>query len=165
MSDEANGEEGDEESTGALLRRRAQKLAEDRSDGVLATLDEEGYPYTSYVELIFDGDDHFWMLLSDLAPHTSYIEADERASLLLRGEPEGDEQRLEATRGSYRGRVVEVEKPGSEIREAYLEVHPHAEQYVDFGDFSFYRFAIERVRMVGGFGKVGWVGVEEMGSG
>lgn len=165
MTDDAGDEStnADSESTEVLLRRRAQMLADQSPDGVLATLDDDGYPYTSFVELIFDGDRHFWFLLSDLAPHTSYIDRDERASLLLRESAADDEQALEATRGSYRGQIVECDDCSEEIESQYLEAHPHARQYIEFTDFSFYRFAIERVRMVGGFGKVGWVQASEMG--
>ncbi len=153
---------GSEESTEEFVRRRAFTLAESTTEGVLGTIDSEGYPYTSLVELMFDGDDSFWLLLSNLAVHTDNIGRDVRASLLLREQPGDDQETLETTRGSYLGRVVEADDRRDEIKPQYLQVHPGAETFVDFADFRFYRFRIERARVVAGFGRIGWVGVDEM---
>lgn len=142
------------------LTRKATSMAEECGEAALATLDEEGYPYTSLVELLFDGDRHFWLLLSDLAVHTANIKRDVRASLLVR--ESSDDEAVATARGSFLGRVVESD--GDAIRSEYLAMHPHAEQYIDFSDFSFYRFRIERIRIVAGFGKISWIDVEEFGS-
>lgn len=157
------GQSEEPDSMQQFVRRRAQTLAESATSGVLGTLDEDGYPYTSLVEVMFDGDDSFWMLLSNLAVHTRNIGRDVRASLLLRDRPDEDDEALQTTRGSYMGRVVEMEHRREEIEPRYLEVHPHAEDFVQFSDFRFYRFRIERVRLVAGFGRIGWVDVDEMG--
>ena len=42
-------------------------------------------------------------------------------------------------------------------RDAYLERHPYAANYVDFSDFSFWRLEVEQCRFVGGFGHMSWV--------
>ena len=44
-----------------------------------------------------------------------------------------------------------------EMREAYLTRHPEARQWVEFGDFAFYRMEVANVYYVGGFGEMGWV--------
>ncbi len=143
------------------LSEIAKSLAEEIGDGVLATLDEEGYPYTSLVEVIFDGDRNFWLLLSDLAVHSANIARDARASLLLR-EPAKAGQHAPATeRASFLGRLEQEDRCAQEIVEAYLAHHPQAQKYVEFSDFSFYRLHIERVRLVAGFGRIGWIDVEK----
>ena len=43
-----------------------------------------------------------------------------------------------------------------EARRLYLEAHPEA-FYADFGDFSFYRLAVDQIRWVGGFGAMDWI--------
>lgn len=142
------------------LSTQAKKLAKEVPQGVLATLDEQGYPYTSLVELYFDGHRHFWMVLSDLAVHTDNIRRDGRASLLLRQMSEQDEEVLATARASFVGRIIEVD-PDEEVVDCYLDRHPQAEQYLGFSDFSFYRFYIERLRLVAGFGRIGWIDVDE----
>lgn len=147
-----------DEGDGSMdLDERARRVAEEATDGTLATLLEGGHPYTSYVELMFDGEDSFWLLLSDLATHSDNIERDRRASLLVTGERPEDEQRLQTPRVSFVGRMEADERGGEKMEDAYLQRHPHAEQFVEFEDFRFYRFQVERARVVAGFGRVGWV--------
>ena len=39
----------------------------------------------------------------------------------------------------------------------FVRLHPAAEQYLSFGDFSFWQLRPERLRLIGGFGAAGWV--------
>ena len=151
-TEQASNEEARQE-----LRNRSRRLAEDSDIGVLATIDAEGYPYTSLVEVVFDGDDGFWMLLSDLAVHTQNLRRDARASLLLREQGAADQQALAHARSSFLGSVAKADHRRDEIREPYLKAHPHAAAYIDFSDFRFYRFDVEKVRFIAGFGQMGWL--------
>ena len=151
-----------DDDTKQLLLERTQTLATSAEQGVLGTLDDDGYPYTSLVELLFDGDRHFWLLLSDLAVHSDNIRRDRRASLLISDDVEDSEtQTLQTARATFLGEVLEMDDRRSEVEERYLELHPEAEQFIDFSDFHFYRMSIQRARMVAGFGKVGWIDVDE----
>ena len=53
------------------------------------------------------------------------------------------------------------ELPGGEAsasaREAYLARNPNANYYVDYKDFSFWRLTVERIRYIGGYGRMSWV--------
>lgn len=123
--------------------------------GVLSTLDHDsGHPYGSIVEVAPGPDGEPLMLLSELASHTKNFRADPRASLCIE-DPLTGPRPLALQRATLMGRMVEVEEPG-EWRDAYLEAHPSAENYVDFGDFSFWRLDVERVRYIGGFGRMSW---------
>jgi putative heme iron utilization protein len=56
------------------------------------------------------------------------------------------------------GELLEVgpgERPS--VREVYLEANPSSAYYIDFGDFSFWRLEVRRVRYVGGYGRMSWV--------
>jgi hypothetical protein len=55
--------------------------------------------------------------------------------------------------------VAEVD----EVRDTFLAAHPEAAQYAGFGDFGFWRLAVESVRWVGGFGRMQWLSDEEYG--
>lgn len=53
------------------------------------------------------------------------------------------------------GRVHRIERgeDGAE-RGAFLDRHPEAAMYADFGDFAFYRFECESAYLIAGFGRV-----------
>lgn len=155
-------ESTDAESKQTALRHRSRQLAEESVIGVLGTIDGDGYPYTSVVEVVFDGDDGFYLLLSDLAVHTRNLRRDERASLLLREEAV-DQEVLNHRRGSFLGRVIKVENREDEVRAKYLTAHPRAVNFVDFSDFNFYRLAVDKVRFIAGFGQMGWVDGQALG--
>ncbi len=46
-------------------------------------------------------------------------------------------------------------------RAGHLAVHPFARHYVDFDDFSWWRFETLNLRYVGGFGVMGWSTADE----
>ncbi len=91
------------------------------------------------------------LLLSKLALHTSNIEGDSRASLLIEeGSGRGDP--LAGSRVTLTGRV----QPASSntARRRFLAVHPTATGYADFADFSFFLLHLEHAHFVGGFGRI-----------
>ena len=70
---------------------------------------------------------------------------DERAA----GDP------LEGARIMLLGRAEEVEAFDLKVaRRRYLNVHPSAEAFVDFKDFSFFRIRPSRTHLVAGFGRI-----------
>lgn len=158
-----NENKGEEGPLKGFLNKRAQEVADQATEAVLGTLDKEGYPYTSVVEVMFDGDENFWLLLSKLATHTRNIRRDVRASLLIRDASETQDETLATTRASYLGRIIEMDHRREEVRDDYLTIHPHAKDFIKFSDFRFFRFRIERVRLIAGFGRMGWVDVDDMG--
>lgn len=118
-----------------------------------------GWPYASLVMVAVDHDLSPILLLSDLAEHTRALKADPRVSLLFDGTA-GLAQPLTGPRVSVLGRAVAT---GDErIRARFLARHPDAALYAGFGDFHFYRVAVERAHLVGGFGKIRWLGIGEL---
>ncbi len=137
------------ERTRALVRREGQASLASHSNKM------EGYPFVSLVEYADLEDGSPILLLSDLAEHAKNLQSDPRASLLVAG-PGG----LLTERATLVGRIDQVEKSGSYL-ERYLARHPQAEKYAAFKDFKLYRLEVERVRFVGGFGRMGWFGAED----
>ncbi len=132
--------------TGAEARR----LIRGARTASLATLLEDGTPYASLVKAASDPIGQPVILVSRLAWHTRNLEADGRASLLFSsGKADGDP--LEATRVTAIGRFSPYAEPAAE---RYLACHPDAEFYAGFGDFAFWRMAIERCHAVAGFGRI-----------
>lgn len=128
----------------------AKRLLREARTGALATLDEDGAPYASLVQVGSLPDATPVLLLSALARHTRNLKADSRASLLVEERREGSE--LEGARISLRGRVVA--EPGAAARRRYLLRHPDAAGFADFRDFAFYRLEIEGAHLVAGFGRI-----------
>ena len=139
---------------------RARTLAESRKSGALSTLavDPAGHPYGSLVTTaLVEGSPVF--LISALAEHTRNLRQDARASLLLAEAT--DESPLALGRVTLLGRCEPALDASSGVRDAYLEAHPDARYYVDYGDFSFFRLTVESLRYIGGFGRMSWVSAED----
>lgn len=120
--------------------------------GSLATLDRDsGAPYVSMINFAADHDGSPLLLLSDLARHTANLRADARASLLLdQTDPQGDP--ATGTRLTLMGRMARTDDPA--VRQGYLARLPSAALYADFGDFAFWRLAIDSGHFIGGFGSI-----------
>ena len=138
---------------------RALTLLAAAPDGVLSTLTSEpaGYPYGSLVLFgLLQRDPIF--LVSGLAAHTHNLKIDSRASLLVR--ESGPKNPLALGRVTLVGRCEPVEAP-AEARAVFLEKNPAAKFYADFGDFGFWRLRPERIRYIGGFGRMSWPDLED----
>ena len=139
----------------------ARHLMRSAPIGSLATVmrDANGAPYASLVAVATDHDGSPILLLSDLADHTKNLKADDRISLLLAGH-ERHEDPLAGERLSLLGRLARSDAPG--LRQRYLARHPRAAHYAAFGDFSFYRMAVDRAHLVAGFGRIHWIEGEHL---
>ena len=117
------------------------------------------WPYASLVLVAVDHDLSPILLLSDMAEHTKAIKADDRVSLLFDGTG-GLDQPLTGPRATVLGRA---ERTADErLKARFLARHPDAALYGGFKDFGFYRIAVERAHLVGGFGKIRWIGADEL---
>ncbi len=122
---------------------------------VLASLTDDGSPWASVIQyaVLEDGSPVF--SLSKLALHGRNLAADPRASIALAAPvPEGQDQG-DSGRVTLAGRV---EEPGGDERaaakRAYFDAIPWSETYTDFADFTLYVLRIEKIRWVGGFGRM-----------
>jgi len=116
----------------------------------------DGRPYTSLVEYAPMPNGDPLLFVSSLAEHTKNIDRSTEASLLVAADP-GRPRPLARRRVTLLGEVVECEKPRERLAERYLDVHPHADQYIDFEDFRFVRLVPDRLRYIAGFGEMSWV--------
>jgi putative heme iron utilization protein len=132
--------------TRSLLRRSRQ--------GALATLTVDGgAPYCSLVNLASHPDGTPILLISRLALHTRNLLTDRRVSLMLDERAPGDP--LEGARIMLGGVAEEAnEAERSLLRRRYLSVHPTAQVFVDFKDFSFFRIRPTSLHLVAGFGRI-----------
>ena len=134
---------------------KARALVASAKTATLSTIATRpaGHPFGSLVALAVDDGGRPLLLLSSLAEHTKNLEASPLASILVAGEGG-----LAGPRVTLLGQCARV--PGGEVeaaRATYLAAHPDASAWASFRDFAFWRLAIEDVRFVEGFGRMGWI--------
>ena len=146
----SNAEERSEKAKALLAARRV---------GSLSTQSKRrpGFPFGSVVNYAVDDLGRPVFLFSSLAVHMKNLAEDARASFLVYSE-EAAEDAVSGSRVTLMGEVVTVpEEEVEAVKEAYLSRHPAAAEYVDFGDFGFFRLEVADTYYVGGFGEMGWV--------
>ena len=91
----------------------------------------------------------------DLSPRN--VQADDRVSLLVQEAFDRDDVQSRG-RLTVMGRAELIPEPDvGDARARYLERLPSAQGYFATHDFSFYRINVERLRYIGGFGKIFWL--------
>lgn len=130
----------------------ARSLIDDIGTATLATLQEDGGPFASYVVTARASDGSPLLLLSKLAVHSRNIARDPRASLLYVRELDPRAEEMTATRLTLTGHLRQEEK--AESRDLFLRYHPDAARYAGFVDFQLYRFHIAAGHLVAGFGRI-----------
>ena len=141
---------------GQTIRRLMRELPR----AALGTLQADGgAPYVSLVMAAVDPTARPLLLLSDLADHTRNLRADPRVSLLFDATV-GLESPLTGSRASVQGRIARCDEP--EALRRYVARHPDAATYAGFRDFNLYRVEVERAHLVAGFGRIHWIGAEQI---
>jgi heme iron utilization protein len=117
----------------------------------------DGEPNLAMVAYSFAHDfSAFYIHVSKLGKHTTDMEADPRVSLLI---TETDDRRADPqtlARVSLRGmaEILPRDDPGyAQVKKAYLERFPEAEQLFSLGDFNIWRITPKSGRFVAGFGR------------
>ncbi len=122
---------------------------------VLASLTADGDPWASVVQYAVLDDGSPVMSLSKLALHGRNLAGDPRASIALAGPVPTGHDIGDSGRVTLAGRVAEPEGEEREAaKAAYFAAVPWSDTYTDFGDFTLYVLRVEKVRWVGGFGRM-----------
>jgi len=133
----------------------ARKLVDEASFASIAVLEpQSGMPMVSRIGVATDLQGDLVFLASDLSNHTKALALDPRASIMV-GEP-GKGDPLAHPRITLIGNIEMIDQDTDqypELRERYLKHHPKAQLYVNFLDFHFFRMALQRANLNGGFGK------------
>jgi heme iron utilization protein len=135
---------------------QAKELLRSVRAGALATLvPANAFPFASLVNVATAPDGSPILLLSRLVAHSRHLASDPRLSLLLVQTGAGDP--LAHPRITIMGRAECVSDPDGRaaLKARFLAKHPHSALYADFGDFSFWRVAMEEAHMNGGFARAG----------
>jgi putative heme iron utilization protein len=119
---------------------------------------DPGYPGGSVVGFAPDADGQPVFTFSSLSPHAKDLLVDPRCSLTVAAK---EFKSIADGRVNLMGKVHLV--PSSErslVRDIYLKRHPNA-LWVDFGDFNWFRMEVEKIRFIGGFGRIASVPPED----
>ena len=132
--------------------------------GMVSTItkDEDGIkPYGSVMPFILDEGSPV-VFISDLAVHTDNIDARPQVSVMVFA-PDKEGNVFNGSRVTFNGKmlIVKDEKKVEKLRKAYLAAHPDSEEFIDFGDFNYYKMEIKDIYFIGGFGEIGYVDLDE----
>jgi hypothetical protein len=131
----------------------ARTIAASTNIATLASLTADGDPWASFVTYGLDGGAPV-LCVSNLAEHGRNLTGDPRASLsIVAPATEGDPL--------ANGRITlagVMERPSGDehaaARQAHLDAVPAAKYYVDYSDFTLWVLRVQRVRWVGGYGRM-----------
>ncbi len=131
----------------------ARTIAAATNTGTLATLTSAGDPWASFVTYgLLDGAPV--LCVSNMAEHGRNLAGDQRASIAIVA-PATESDPLASGRVTLAGTV---EHPsGDELtaaRDAHLAAVPAARYYLDYSDFALWVLRVQRVRWVGGYGRM-----------
>jgi heme iron utilization protein len=131
----------------------ARSIAASTNTGTLATLTADGDPWASLVTYGLLGGAPV-LCVSNLAEHGRNLAADPRASIAIVA-PNTESDPLASGRVTLAG-VVEHPDDGERAaaRDAHLAAVAAARYYIDYSDFSLWVLRVQRVRWVGGYGRM-----------
>ncbi|OBI36558.1 HugZ family protein [Mycobacterium sp. E2238] len=137
----------------------ARTIAAATNAATLATLTAEGDPWASLVAYGLLGGMPV-LCVSNLAEHGRNLAAEPRASLSIVGAT-SDPDPLAGHRITLAGVVGQPDTERDAARAAYLNAVPAARYYLDFSDFTLWVLKVQRVRWVGGYGRMDSAGGEQ----
>ena len=141
------------DSTRPSAAEQARTIAAATNVATLASLTADGDPWASFVTYGLIGGKPV-LCVSNLAEHGRNHAGDTRASLSIAA-ASGDSDPLAGSRITLAGLVSQP--PAGEqdaARAAYVTAVPAARAFLDFTDFTFWVLGVQRVRWVGGYGRM-----------
>ncbi|MGA9491492.1 MAG: DUF2470 domain-containing protein [Mycobacterium sp.] len=132
---------------------QARTIAASTNAATLATLTADGDPWASFVAYgLLDG--RPVLCLSNLAEHGRNVTGDPRASLSIVA-ASGDTDPLASSRITLAGIVFQPAPVDRDaVRAAYVDAVPAGQIFADFSDFTLWVLDVQRVRWVGGYGRM-----------
>lgn len=131
----------------------ARTIAASTNTGTLASLSPDGSPWASFVTYGLLGGAPV-LCVSTLAEHGRNLTGDRRASIAVVA-PGGPSDPLANGRITLAGQVEEpVGEQRAAARDAHLAAVDAAKYYIDYSDFALWVLRVDRVRWVGGYGRM-----------
>lgn len=122
----------------------------------------EGYPFGSVVQYDLDAQGNFYIYISHIAEHFKNIANDSKASLLVSDEY-GSREPLKLKRITVLLNFARMEPEAEALQlAAYAMRFPKAVRDDIRGNFCLMKGVPQKVRWIGGFGAMGWIGSEAL---
>ena len=140
----------------AEARKLARDLVLGASHAALAVVDpSDGTPGISRIAFGLAPEGGFLTLVSALAPHHAALAANPSCALLLgevgeKGDPLTHPRLMVKARATF---IAADDPARPALRARWLQDHPKAKLYVDFGDFAFVRLMPVSALLNGGFAR------------
>lgn len=145
---------------------QVRKLLLSSDYGTLSThsVDCPGYPFASIVPVGFDEFNRPIILISRLAQHTHNIIDNDKVSLFFSDvDQQGYEDVQQCARITLLAQAQRLDmKVDANIVRRYGRFYPQAQNFYKKLDFNFYRLLPEKVRFIGGVGKIHWIKPEQL---
>lgn len=137
----------------------AKTLVRQQHSGVLSThsQSEKGYPFGSIVPYYMTSEGDLIIYISQIAQHTRNIKGDHKVSMTIFDHLADDSQASGRVTLLGDAQLIEDES----VKAQYFDLFPQAEGYHQTHDFMFYKISQQRVRYIGGFGKIHWINKED----
>jgi len=120
---------------------------------------KDGKPFSSYVAYVADmsnGGDGLLIHVSRLARHTTNLLESSYAAFSMSEIDDGNGDPQTLARVTLQGRVTVVGRDCevyNDCRKKYIKALPESQQLFSFADFVLFKFNVDQVRFVAGFGK------------
>lgn len=135
---------------------RLLSLREEMRALILATIDEDGFPSISTLPFVWLHE-AFWVLMSDLSPHTRHVRVSPTVEIMLLEDEAGVTNIYNRTRVTWRADVSRVDRVDGRVDEVFEHFRARHGKIVDvllqLPDFHLHRIAPGSGRLVNGFGK------------
>lgn len=123
---------------------------------ILATIDEDGFASISTLPFVWLNE-AFWVLMSDLSPHTRHVRVSPTVEIMLLEDEAGLVNIYNRTRVTWRADVSRVDRADTRADEVFAHFRERHGKIVDvllqLPDFHLHRIAPGSGRLVNGFGK------------
>lgn len=137
----------------------AKTLVRQQHSGVLSTHSQsvEGYPFGSIVPYFMTAEGNLIIYISQIAQHTRNIKGNHKVSMTVFDNLADDSQASGRVTLLGDAKLINCDS----VQEQYFALFPQAKTYQQTHDFMFFEVSIQRVRYIGGFGKIHWINKED----
>lgn len=137
----------------------AKTLVRQQHSGVLSTHSQsvEGYPFGSIVPYFMTPEGDLIIYISQIAQHTRNIKGNHKVSMTVFDNLADDSQASGRVTLLGDAHLIDDES----VKAQYFSLFKQALAYQQTHDFMFYKITQQRVRYIGGFGKIHWINQED----
>ena len=132
----------------------------------MSTVDNEGWPLISYAPFVVDDNSFFYVFLSDLAKHTSYLRESGKASVMIIDDDNATAQIFARTRVIFQCDVIEMTRSSKTTERMLSKMEDRFGELLitlrSLSDFHLFRLSPKNGTYVMGLGKAYSISGERM---